>query len=421
MAPLVVGVAAGVLASQEPPRKVEPAAVAQKSGQHAVARCRASQLIGLAITNAENESLGEIQDIVLDGGNRRIAYAVVAFGGFLGMGEKYFALPWRLIDIGQRSADDPPRATLGLDHATLKAAPGFDKAKWPDMANPTWAGKVDDYYRLRNEDAAPTGAAEPAATGAKVKRGVDQAPASAQFVYRRLSQMIGMDVVDADYVELADIEDLVVNTKLATVDGALLGFGGFLGMDENLALVPSEALTLDHEKGVYVFPCSKAGLRTMVLVGGKYPPLDNDEWLIRGRELCAKAREGQVVGDGDVIPVDASGVKPVPFADTYDPTKVETIKGTITTMGAVLVGDRGEERVRLRVRTSEGREVIVYAAPEHFAEQQTLGLRAGRTIEVTGSPARYGSRTVLVASSIVVDGKTAALRDAQGRVRWSRN
>ena len=144
---LLVSVAASAISAQEAPRKAGDAPVALEAGMRGAARCKASQLIGCAITNSKNESLGEIQDIVLDSGNHRLAYAVVAFGGFPGMGEKYFAVPWRCIEVAQRGTDHGPRATLGLDQDTLKAAPGFDRTSWPDMANATWANQVDDYYR----------------------------------------------------------------------------------------------------------------------------------------------------------------------------------------------------------------------------------------------------------------------------------
>jgi sporulation protein YlmC with PRC-barrel domain len=418
MAPLLISIAANVLSAQEPQSKVGGAPVALASHLKGAARCKASQLIGCQITNSKNESLGEIQDIVLDGGNRKIAYAVVAFGGFLGMGEKYFAMPWRLIEVGQRGTDDKPRATLGLDQETLKKAPGFDKSKWPDMANATWAAQVDEYYRARGETARPDGATEPKGSGTDGASGVDRAPASKPFAHRRLSNLIGMDVVDLGHKEIAEVEDFVVDTKFATIDGALLSFGGTLGMGEKLVLVASEALTLDHAKNVFVFPCTSAMLATMALPDNKCPPLNNEAWRTTCLEQCAKAQAA--VTSGDVIVVDASGEKSVPFADSYDVGKVETVKGTVTTVGSVRVGDLKEERVRLRVRTAEGREVIVYAAPASYADQQALGLRAGTALEVTGSPVKYGSQTVLVAGSITVAGKSVKLRDDHGHVTWTK-
>jgi sporulation protein YlmC with PRC-barrel domain len=417
MTPLLVSVAASFLVAQEPPKKSELTPALIKSHVGDPARCRASQLIGCAITNSKNEDLGEIQDIVLDSSNQHIAYAVVAFGGFLGMGDKYFAMPWRIIQVSQRGSDDKPRATLGLDRETLKAAPGFDKAKWPDMADSDWAKKVDKYYSSRNEKAGDAGAPEPKGSGVAGKSGVDRAPESKAFVYRRLSKLIGMNVVDAQHGKLADLEDLVVDAKVATVDAALLSFGGTLGIDERMALVPFGALTLDTKKDVMVFPCTKGNLDAMALVDGKWPDLNSDAWLVRANSMCTKPG---VDGDGDTIVADAAGVMPVPYADSYDLKNLKTVKGTITTIGTVRIGDRNEERIRLRIRTADGPEVIVYAAPGSFADQRALELRSGKEIQVHGSPVKYGTQTVLVAGSITVDGKSAILRDDEGLVTWAK-
>src|SRR5687767_7463824 len=55
----------------------------------------ASSLEGESVINRQGESIGEIEEIMLDVASGRIAYAVLAVGGFLGIGEKYFAVPWR--------------------------------------------------------------------------------------------------------------------------------------------------------------------------------------------------------------------------------------------------------------------------------------------------------------------------------------
>lgn len=411
MTPLLVGIATSLTMAQD---------VSPKAGSAGAARCKASQLIGCAITNTKNENLGEIQDIVLDSGNHRIAYAVVSYGGFLGMGEKYFAMPWRLIEVSLPGQDAAPKATLGLDQATLKNSPGFDKAKWPDMANPAWSEQVDTYYRTRGEKAPTEGTPPPKGSGQDGKSGVDRAPASKAFVHRRLGNLIGMNVVDLQQRKIAAVEDLIVETKLATVDGAVLSFGGTLGMNERLVLVAASVLSLDHEQNAFVFACTTARLEAMALPDGKLPPLNNDEWLTRCRDEAAKAKAAGIATDGDVIIAPASGRKPTPFADAYKVGTTETVKGVITTTGSVRIGDQNEERVRLRVRTAEGREVIVHAAPASWQEQQALGLNKGKTIEVLGSPIEYGTQTVLVAGAITVDGKSLKYRDDRGHAVWSK-
>lgn len=407
--PLLVGLLATFLTAQAP---------APLAPAHSPARYKASQLIGLAITNSQNESLGEIEEIVLDGSNRHIAYAVVGFGGFLGMGEKYFAMPWRVIEIRQRGANETPTALLGVDRETLKAAPGFDKGSWPDMANAKWAAKVDDYYRAHGEAPRAEGAAEPKGSAPDGTRGVDRLPGSPAFTHRRLGQLIGMNVVDTRHKKLADVEDFIVDGTVAAVDGVLLSFGGTLGMGEQLALVPADALTLDHRLEVFVFPCTQAELAGMALKDGKLPALNGQGWLTSGREHCAKIAKAHAPSNGNGTVVEASVAKYASYVDSYDRTKLETIQGTITTLGSVRIGDGNELRTRFRVRCKDGREVVVFAAPSSFVDQQSLALRHGTVVEVTGSPTTHGTQTVLVAGTIKVDGKTATLRDDQGRAAW---
>lgn len=58
---------------------------------------RATEIQGSLVTNPSGEALGEIKDFVLDKTQGRVGYAVLSFGGFLGLGEKLFALPWRAL------------------------------------------------------------------------------------------------------------------------------------------------------------------------------------------------------------------------------------------------------------------------------------------------------------------------------------
>ena len=91
-------------------------------------------VIGSNVVNAQNQDLGKIEDLVLDAGAGRIAYAVLSFGGFLGMGDKYFAIPWNAIHFNLSEK----HAVLNVDKKVLENATGFDKDNWPNMADSTW-------------------------------------------------------------------------------------------------------------------------------------------------------------------------------------------------------------------------------------------------------------------------------------------
>ena len=104
----------------------------------------AETLVGNIVYDANGEDLGDIKEIMLDMRGGSIGYAVLSFGGFLGLGEKFFAVPWSALKLDTVRK----RFVLNVDKARLKLAPGFDKDKWPDMADRTWATSLHNYYGM---------------------------------------------------------------------------------------------------------------------------------------------------------------------------------------------------------------------------------------------------------------------------------
>lgn len=102
----------------------------------------ASTLVGDRVRNAAGESLGKIEQIMIDIPSGRVAYAVLSFGGFLGIGDKLFAVPWNALQIDKGEHE----FILNVDRQELEKAPGFDKDNWPDMAAPDFAAEVHKYY-----------------------------------------------------------------------------------------------------------------------------------------------------------------------------------------------------------------------------------------------------------------------------------
>lgn len=88
----------------------------------------ASSLIGDKVRNPQDEHLGEIKDIMIDVITGKIEYFVIEFGGFLGIGIKYFAIPFGLLRV------DPEKKVFLFDQKRemLEKAPGFDIDHWPD-------------------------------------------------------------------------------------------------------------------------------------------------------------------------------------------------------------------------------------------------------------------------------------------------
>lgn len=104
---------------------------------------RGTRIIGSTVRDAEGKKIGVIKDLVLDSQRGEIAYAAVSFGGVMGVGEQYHAIPW----IALEPSDDGRFYVLRVDKETIASAPAFDKARWPDVTDDAWRAETDRYWR----------------------------------------------------------------------------------------------------------------------------------------------------------------------------------------------------------------------------------------------------------------------------------
>ena len=104
----------------------------------------ASTMVGDKVRNLEGEDLGKIEEIMIDVEHGRVAYAVLSFGGFLGIGNKLFAVPWSALTLDAENK----AFVLEMDKEMLEEAPGFDKDDWPDTVQDdrTWLSSVYEFY-----------------------------------------------------------------------------------------------------------------------------------------------------------------------------------------------------------------------------------------------------------------------------------
>jgi len=102
----------------------------------------AETLVGNDVFNKASEDVGDIKEIMIDMRSGQVSYAVLSFGGFMGVGEKLFAVPWGALKLDTVNK----RFELDVSKERLEGAPGFDKNKWPDMADPAWAAGIHAYY-----------------------------------------------------------------------------------------------------------------------------------------------------------------------------------------------------------------------------------------------------------------------------------
>ena len=109
---------------------------------------KGSDLIGMKVEGADGKKLGDIKDLVVDPMDGDIDYAVLDYGGFLGVGDKYFAVPWEAFKFSA----DGKKAVLDVTKKDLKQAPGFDKKHWPDLNSRDQAIVIYEFYGVPMTD-----------------------------------------------------------------------------------------------------------------------------------------------------------------------------------------------------------------------------------------------------------------------------
>jgi sporulation protein YlmC with PRC-barrel domain len=102
----------------------------------------AGKVNGTPVYNRVGEKLGSIYDVMLEKTSGQAAYAIMSFGGFLGIGEKYHPLPWRTLTYDTVQGG----YVIDIDRARLEGAPSYAADETSVWEDPGYGRRVTDYY-----------------------------------------------------------------------------------------------------------------------------------------------------------------------------------------------------------------------------------------------------------------------------------
>ncbi len=253
---------------QEPGARDKPAGAAPAEAT-AFRTWRASEIIGRDVKNEKFEDLGTINDLAVDPDRARVIYGVVSFGGILGLGDKWFAVPWRAMETRGDNT-----IVLRVERGAFEAAQGFDKDAWPNMGNPQWAGEMhrrfgqQPYWEAERdyEHAAHTDRQPATPPPLRVFKGSD---------------VIGGDVKNPAGEALGEIKDFVIDPQGGRIAYVVLGAGGILGVGDELYAVPWGALQVRGEEE-YVLNADKERLAAAPrFAHNEWPSLQDQQYVAR--------------------------------------------------------------------------------------------------------------------------------------------
>lgn len=214
---------------------------------------RASELLDYNVENLNGEDIGDLNDLIIDMSDGRILFATMEYGGLLGFGANTYPLPLQALRsaggitgttgltgaAGVTGTTDITDADLGLDdnvivfniaEETLENAPGYD-ADWPDLNASDFEAEFRQFWSDPSLGALTNSLDITGTEGITVTDIVTGSLAKA-------SELIGFNIENADGDNIGEINDLLVDLGSGHVTYAVLSFGGFLGLGDQLVAIP---------------------------------------------------------------------------------------------------------------------------------------------------------------------------------------
>jgi len=217
---------------------------------------RSGEIIGLPVKNNSHETLGKIDDLVIDMKTGEVRYAALSFGGIAGVGSKLFAVPFGSMKFmfGEPNNANSRHFMFDATKEQLEKAPGFDTSHWPNVGDAKWAASIDRHYNFQRKHTD---------TGAAV---------TYETVFRA-SQVKGMDVRNDANENLGSVDELVIDVTKGHVKYVALSFGSWFTGGNKLFAVPLSSLTLTHanDKTFFVAHVSQDTLKNA-------PGFDKNNW-----------------------------------------------------------------------------------------------------------------------------------------------
>lgn len=378
----------------------------------------ATMLVGTEVHDSADENIGSIEEIVLDADQRRIAYFVLSYGGVLGIGEKWFAVPYSAFKVGEGAE----YLTLDVDKNTLENAPGFDDDNWPDMADPAFHGSVYKFYHqkpyeLNDQTDEPNQAVDTNDGGWDWAGWSDRGDGG--MWTRRLSELIGLDIDDAQGEDLASLEDVMIDTREGRIAYALVSYGGFGGFFDDTAAIPWTSLNFDKAENVFTTQSTLDDLKNAKVED--YETIGNMEFGRRIHEQFGQEPYWKTfgyLGETDMNAADKSDMpKHSDSKTTTTPAsagEMMTITGKVRSVGSYNA-DSGKTGLRLRVDSEEDKSYPVRVANRSELIDKNVRVRTGDEVTVKGKTAQFGGRTILLADELTKDGTAVTLSNSEAK------
>ncbi len=439
----------------------------------------ANSLIGAEVTNRRGQDLGTIEEVVLNRQRDGVSYVALSTGGTWGIGSSYVAVPWQALTVRSKNRDQVKKVLLNASPEQLDKAQTFDSDYWPDRAS----GRRSDRYRSdryrsdrsrsdrsrsarrgdrgdldrnwvegqwmrgvpsrnrtsrlhanrrnqpsdsqRNRDRGRRHASN--RSNRSSRRGWYRDSDSQQMEFRRLTRIVGMEVKSRDDDDFGNIEQVILDLREGRPVYAVIGFGGLMGMGQDLAAIPWSLVDIHPQKEIAQIDTRAQTLRSIAYSEDNAPNL---EQMDRAEKLHQRfdeepywqtfgyaggtGQDDQQQSDRDQQMDEQARQQQKEYEDSFDSDRMVTRRGKIVGVGTHRIGPGAGKRERLRVKSDTGKVFVVHAGDPDDQEQSGR-FRYGQDVEVTGSETKVKGRPVLIAVRIIPIQPAIEYRSSQDR------
>jgi sporulation protein YlmC with PRC-barrel domain len=374
--------------------------------------------MGAKIKSPDGQTLGNVSDVVLTPDLNGISYVVVTKGSVLGIGGTMHAIPWSALSPGLDGWYSVP-----ITEQQFKQSGGFKSSSWPSSAEDIWAAPGTAGQRPPFED-------------------------NASIQARRFTRLQGSKVKTADGKTSGRIEDFVAALDSGRIVYTIVSFGGIAGLGEKYSAVPHSAVRLEPEAHLARVDASPSTLQANAFSGGEWPALASPSYSQQVARMYNVAPSGTALGyvpaegtEGAAVaaaPKPKTPAKPSTHAatpatpsttgeptaaelmGTFNPSGITTLDGTVIDQGKYQPTTAGTEMLWLRVRTTDGRTVLVNLGPRNYISSQDFYIVPGDRIHLNGSEvaAVASGKRVFLPTEVTYNAHTLRLRSATGTPLW---
>lgn len=401
----------------------QPFTPTDQTGQYRPTLEKARDLIGAKVVNDRGEQLGTIKDIVLTPDHSAVSYVVLSPGTAWGIGAKLFAVPWSQLHV---QAGERVLVLNNVSKADLDRAKGFDLKHWPATANENWLGVARGGTMAPTASGymPPSGYVPPAGNQTATQPRPDQHQPSnmpaqtGNVAYEnvkglRVSEMMGKTIHNPQGEKLGKLNDVVIDAQQGKVAYGILSLRGASERGD-CAAVPWSAFQFTDRPGVIRLDTTRETLASIAFPRDNFPNLADPQYSRQLFDRFHVTPYWETLGFVPSRPMEQGGVP----SSVPNPSTVQTIHGTIDSIGTYPLAGTSAQGVLLNVKTADGRIVAVQAGPQSYAEKQNFVFQVGDEVTIIGAPTVVAGHNAIAASQITMGGRTLNLLTKEGKPLW---